>query len=163
MQLPADPFSPPTAAVAAPPGSPRLSAVPEEADTEVSSISDTALIAEFGQVTGDSREPLGEAMKAILSEPKELAYSTKQELEGDVQLKEYWCGFIDSVNHEGYQCIQFFIDDELAESYFEMSLKDDEQAVIYIYATATKTTVMKRDTDILTKEEALEGAASCYA
>ena len=45
------------------------------------------------------------------------------------------------------------LDEQVAKEYFGMTLGDDEQAVMHIYATTAKTTVIKRDTDILTKEE----------
>ena len=78
---------------------------------------------------------------------------SKHTLEHDVKLKEYWCGFIDTYDDEGYPCIQLFIDETLAKEYFLMYPNDDEQAVLNIYAATVKTTVIKRDTDVLTKEE----------
>jgi hypothetical protein len=68
-------------------GTPRLSTIPEENLSEVSSISDTALIAVFGDVTDESRQPMTEAMQAILDEPiePEPVYHSRKELEHDTQ------------------------------------------------------------------------------
>jgi hypothetical protein len=83
-------------------------------------------------------------------EPK---YEDNATLENDPQLKEYWCGYINEQDQEGYPCIQVLIDDNLAKEHFELHPDDNLQAVMLIYATTVKTTVIRRDTDILTKDE----------
>ena len=78
---------------------------------------------------------------------------TKVNLESDETLKAYWCGNILDEDHDGYQCVQLYLDETLAKNYFGMVYDDDSQAILQIYATSAKTTVIKRDTDIMTKEE----------
>jgi hypothetical protein len=146
-------------------GTPRLSAIPEENESDVSSL-DTAILAMFGDVTEESKEPLLLMTKTILDEPPQPKMETKEHLESDVTLKEYWCGNILDEDHDGYPCMQLYLDDNLAKEYFGMIYDDDQQAILQIYATSAKTTVIKRDTDILTKEEKkdpLEGTPSGYA
>jgi len=61
---------------------------------------------------------------------------------------------MNQVDRDGYPCIQLLFDDELlTQVYLETVLSDDYQAVLNIYATTAKTQVIKRDTDILTKDE----------
>ena len=49
--------------------------------------------------------------------------------------------------------MQLYLDDTLAKMYLGVGIPDDQQAVMRVYATTVKTTVIKRDTDVLTKEE----------
>jgi hypothetical protein len=83
----------------------------------------------------------------------ETAHLSNKTLEQDSTLKAYRYYCHNEFDHEGYAVIQVYLDEELAVSYFRLNVSDDKQAVMQIYATTVKTAVIKRDTDVLTKEE----------
>ena len=129
-------------------GTPRLSAIPEENPSEVSSLSDTALFAVFGKVDETSKVELTHALEALNEEPVDVEPKINLEnvkSRGPTQLNE--------VDDLGYPCVQLFIDDTLACNKFKLEIPDGHEAVMNIYATTVKTAVIKRDTDILTKDE----------
>jgi hypothetical protein len=132
-------------------GDDRLSAIPEENPSEISDITDTALYSTFGTVAKENLEPLREAMIALMYdhvEPKNI------DLQVDTQCKTFWLCDMNQVDCEGYPCIQLLLDDELiVNMYLGTVLPDDYQAVLNIYAATAKTQVIKRDTDLVTKEE----------
>ena len=132
-------------------GDDRLSAIPEENPSEISDITDTALYSTFGTVAKENLEPLMEAMFALMYdhvEPKKI------DLQVDTQRKEFWLCSMNQVDCEGYPCIQLLLDDELMiNTYLGTVLPDDYQAALNIYAATAKTQVIKRDTDLVTKEE----------
>ena len=45
-----------------------------------------------------------------------------------------------------------YLENDVAHAFLGQ-VPDDQQAVLHIYATTVKTTVIKRDTDLVTKEE----------
>ena len=66
--------------------------------------------------------------------------------------RAFWLCELNETDEAGYSCVQLFLDDILAKMYLGVGIPDDQQAVMRVYATTVKTTGVKRDTDVLTKE-----------
>ena len=74
-------------------------------------------------------------------------------MDNDQELVLYQRNELNETDEEGNPCVQLFIDNELASEHFGILVSEPQQAVMQIYATTVKTTVIRRDTDVLTKEE----------
>ena len=66
--------------------------------------------------------------------------------------KESWRCVIAHEDIDGYPCIPLYLEDDVAYAFLGQ-VPGDQQAVLHIYATTVKTTVVKRDTDLVAKEE----------
>ena len=105
----------------------------------------------FGEVEESSKEPLRTALHELM-QPNEVD-EHKIDLDVHVKTREFWLCSMNHCDDEGYPCVQLFLEEDVAHMYLGSNIPDDHQAVMNIYATATKTTVIKRDTVILTKDE----------
>ena len=123
--------------------------IPEEHMSEVSELSDEALFAAFGQTTETGKTPLKEALLAIMHEPNVVE---NEDMNHVPMIKESWHGTIDHLDIDGYPCIPLYLENDVAYAFIG-HVPEDQQAALHIYATTVKTTVIKRDTDLVTKEE----------
>ena len=131
----------------------RLSAIPEERDSDLASfVLDSTLFTVFGDVQEDAKDPLKILLGTIL-EDDTIPMLDKKTLEHDKFLKHYRNVSLQDTDAEGKPRLRLLIDEQVAKEYFSMTLGDNEQAVLHIFAATVKTTVIQRDTDILTKDE----------
>ena len=105
----------------------------------------------FGEVNETNKLPLTQALLAIQQEP--CVKEPKIDIEVGTDSRTFWTCELNETDELGYSCVQLYLDDTLAKMYLGVGIPDDKQAVMQVYATTMKTTVIKRDTDILTKDE----------
>ena len=146
----------------------RLSTIPEE-DSRVESdgITEIDLVAMFGQYDPSKRDELVKAYLAIKFDDetclKELDLGDDlgfcgqpREEEDDVGDTSYHLSQDVSWNEtdkDGIPCVHLEMDPFVAKFHMPVSMYPDAQHVLLVYAGGVKTSVIKGDTDILTKEE----------
>ena len=109
-------------------------------------------MAVFGAHDKDDVKVLDQALTSLLEEPEEEPEQdiTVRELESDPTLKAYWI-----TNQDDEPGAQIFLDKQFEKAYLGNQLSNDDQdAVLRFYQGSVRTVVIKRDTDVLTKEEA---------
>jgi hypothetical protein len=133
----------------------RLSAIPEE-DTPVPSSrhSEAEIMAVFGVHDEDNIQELDQALTSLLEEPEEEPDQEidVQGLEKDPELSMYWVK-----QQDDEPGAHIYLDKQFEKLYLGAQLStDDQDTVLRIYQGSMKTVVIKRDTDVLTKDEEIK-------
>ena len=95
-------------------GTPRLSTIPEERASDVSSVSDLALYSMFGDIAPEAVEPLKIAAAALL-EPEDT--EPMIDIEVDYTNIAFWQVEMNQCDHEEYPCIQLYVEDIMTSNY----------------------------------------------
>ena len=59
-------------------------------------------------------------------------------------------------DEDGQLCIEVILETEAANYFVSATITENQEAVLRIYAATVKTAVIKRDTDVLTKDEEIK-------
>jgi hypothetical protein len=129
-------------------GTPRLSTIPEENASEVSILSDTALLSVFGEVNETNKRPLTQAILAIQQEP--CVKEPKIDLEVCTDSRTFWTCELNETDELGYSCVQLYLDNiwHIRESiYFQI-----HQLVSFDFQNPQRLIQIKRERCYLIEE-----------